>query len=459
MKKILILLLVILLGAFAWRYAEVGGDVSSAAANPAVPVWLETDSAAAIKSRLLSDFSLSFDDAVAMIRDDYPELSDSDIREFVRKHYIETKTIDGDLRVHRKSLRNLKLLNPDMNGGARYRGDQASAVRMAYADSIISYTAGRNPNGGAHRVTYRFIIDVPYDGTLAGDSLRVWMPLPFESARQKDICVHSSDPEEYVVSGLDRSVHNSIYFTKAAPVQPGDTAHFEYTASYTACGQYFSPGEIQAKMKPYDKTSPEYLRYTSFEAPHIVRLDSLARTIVGEETDPFRCSELVYDYIIRTFPWAGAREYSTISCIPEYVLREGHGDCGQVSLLYISLMRTLGIPARWESGWMLHPGEKNLHDWAEVYLNGVGWVPVDVSFGRYINSPEKAIVNFYSTGMDSWRFAANRGVCGDFFPPKKFVRSETVDFQLGEVECSRGNLFYPGWIQHLQIIKTEPVTY
>lgn len=458
MKKVLILLVVIALGAFAWRYAKMQGDAFRAAANPAAPVWLEADSAAAIKSRLLSDFSLTFDEAAAIIREDYPELSDSDIREFARKHYIETKTIDDTVRVHRKSPRNLKLLNPDMNGGARYRGDRASAARMAYADSIISYTAGRNPKGGAHRVTYRFTIDVPYNEALAGDSLRVWMPLPFESARQKDIQVLSAEPADYVISGLDRSVHNSIYFTKAAPAQPGDTAHFEYTAAYTACGQYFSPEEIKANIKPYDKTSAEYLRYTAFEAPHIVRLDSLARKIVGNETDPYRCSELVYDYIIRTFPWAGAREYSTITCIPEYVVREGHGDCGQVSLLYISLMRTLGIPARWESGWMLHPGEKNLHDWAEVYFNGVGWVPVDVSFGRYIHSPEKAIVNFYSTGMDSWRLAANRGVCGDFFPPKKFVRSETVDFQVGEVESSRGNLFYPGWNQHLQIIQTEPVT-
>ncbi len=93
MKKVLILLVVIALGAFAWRYAKMQGDAFRAAANPAAPVWLEADSAAAIKSRLLSDFSLTFDEAAAIIREDYPELSDSDIREFARKHYIETKTI------------------------------------------------------------------------------------------------------------------------------------------------------------------------------------------------------------------------------------------------------------------------------------------------------------------------------------------------------------------------------
>ena len=128
-----------------------------------------------------------------------------------------------------------------------------------------------------------------------------------------------------------------------------------------------------------------------------------------------------------------------------------------MSLLYISLMRTLGVPARWESGWMLHPGEKNLHDWAEVYFEGVGWLPVDVSFGRYTTSSDPAVQGFYSHGIDAHRFATNRGVCGALYPAKRYVRSETVDFQMGEVECSKGNLFYPGWNQTLKLIDVHPV--
>ena len=165
----------------------------------------------------------------------------------------------------------------------------------------------------------------------------------------------------------------------------------------------------------------------------------------------------MYNYIITKYPWAGAREYSSIECIPQFVLAENHGDCGQVALLYISIMRTLGVPARWESGWMLHPGQKNLHDWAEVYFEGVGWVPVDPSFGRYIGAENKATQKFYSTGMDQYRFATNIGVCGQLYPTKKYLRSETVDFQMGEVECSKGNLFYPGWKKKLEIIESKYV--
>ena len=459
MKKTITVALVIVAGAIgAYELSrhseEIQAEVSGRADDP---VWLEADSADAINRRIMSDFSLTLDEAKAMIRERHPEVTDADIDTFLARHYIEGREIDGVMRIHRKSPRNLNLLNPDYNGGVTDRGYDAAEKRLSYVDSVLDYYRGRNPKGLAHRVTYRFGIEVPYDKALEGDSIRVWMPLPLDSEqcdRQTGVIIVGTEPSEYILSG-NRSVHNTISMILPAPAE-GDTARFEYVGTYTTKGKFVSGKEIEARLKPYDKNSELYRRYTAFEAPHIVRLDSLARAIVGTETNPYRQSELVADYIMQ-FPWAGAREYSTIDCIPTYVLRERHGDCGQVSLLYISLMRSLGVPSRWESGWMLHPGEKNYHDWAETYFEGVGWVPVDVSFGRYGNTPDKDAQTFYSHGIDSHRFSTNKGVCGELYPPKKFVRSETVDFQAGEVECSRGNLFYPGWNSYFELISVEPV--
>ena len=426
--------------------------VSAAAQNP---VWLEADSAGAIKSRTLHDFSLTFEQARQEINKRYNANFDSaKIRDFANKKYIETQVIDGVERVHRKSPGNLKLLNPEMNGGWKYRGASASKARVSYVDSVLAFYDGTNGLGAAHEVTYRFVIDVPYNAALKGDSLRVWMPFPITSDRQSNVEVLSTFPAKYTVADPKKSFHSTISMIQ--PVTEGKTTHFEATVRFVNKGQYFSPEYIRRNIKPYDKNSELYKRYTAVEPPHVIYSD-LAHEIVGNVTDPYRQSELVYDYIIKRYPWAGAREYSTIPCIPQYVLDEGHGDCGQVSLLYISLMRSLGVPARWESGWMLHPGETNLHDWAEVYFEGVGWVPVDVSFGRYTPASDPRAVNFYSHGMDAHRLAANLGVSGKFDPEKKYVRSETVDAQLGEVESSKGNLFYPGWSSEMQVLDIHPV--
>ncbi len=452
MKKTIILTVTLALGALVSYILSIKSDAHPVGKEA---VWLECDSALAVENRLRADFALDMESAIAEIRKLYPEVTDVDIDSFISRRYIETRIFDGDMRVHRKSPKNIARLNPSMNGRLSGRGDRASEARISYADSVLNFYSGKNSLGGAHKVTYRFSIDVPYHPAIAGDTLRVWMPFPIESERQNGINILSAKPEEYIVSEPGQSVHRTIYFS--APVaKPGEKTHFEYTASFITSGSYTSPDYILENILPYNKNSDTYRQYTATEAPHIVRLDSLASEIAAGECNPYLLSERVYDYINKHYLWAGAREYSTIDCIPEYVIREGHGDCGQVALLYISLMRTLGIPARWESGWMLHPGEKNLHDWAEVYFEGVGWIPVDPSFGRYTNATEKATVNFYSTGIDAHRFASNRGICGNLYPEKRFIRSETVDFQLGEVETSRGNLFYPAWEQNMQLIDVEP---
>lgn len=427
-------------------------SASAMAQSENSPKWIEADSAQAIQNRLRSDFSVTLEDACGAINAKYGlNLTVDSVREYGRRHYVEIQTIDGQERVFRKSIRNLALLHPAMNGDNPPRGAEATPQQISYVDTILNAYDHGHGKGAAQRIRYKFQVDVPYNDALAGDTLRVWMPYPMQTDRQNNIRTISMSHPGTV--SATKTGHNTIFFS--APVEKGKDAHFEYIVEYDAYGQYFSPEYILENIQPYDKESALYKRYTAPEAPHIIAVGELAKQIVGDETNPYRQSELVYDYIINRYPWAGAREYSTIPCIPQYVIDEKHGDCGQVSLLYISLMRSLGVPARWESGWMLHPHELNFHDWAEVYYEGIGWVPVDVSFGRYIGAKDPRAQKFYSTGMDTWRLAANKTVCGEFSPAKKFVRSETVDAQAGEVETSRGNLFYPGWRSRLTILSTK----
>ncbi len=421
-----------------------------------LPKWVESDSVQAISQRTMSDFSLSMPEAKSALAELYPNISDDEIERYISDKYLEVKSFDSERRMHRKSPRNLKLLCPEIRGEWGGRGSDATEQDILSVDSITTTSKGNGEISNGNRITYKFVVDVPKHKFLIGDTLRVWMPLPIESQRQSNVKILSSIPQNYVRS-TGKSIHNALYFEMPVTEGGDSIIHFEYTGQYEASAQYFSPKFISEKIKPYDKESELYMQYTAFEQPHIVRLDSMAQLIVGDEKSPYVQSELVFDYIVNRYPWAGAREYSTIECIPKYVISENHGDCGQVALLYISLMRTLGVPARWESGWMLHPGQQNLHDWAEVYFEGVGWVPIDVSFGRYSGAKNIATKNFFSSGMDQYRFATNLGVCAPLYPAKKYLRSETVDFQLGEVECSKGNLFYPGWKKDLEILKVEPL--
>ncbi len=68
-----------------------------------------------------------------------------------------------------------------------------------------------------------------------------------------------------------------------------------------------------------------------------------------------------------------------------WVLKNKEGVCDEITNLFISLLRSIGIPARFVSG-MVYSNLDNKwgnHGWAEVYFPGVGWVPYDVTFGQY----------------------------------------------------------------------------
>ena len=124
------------------------------------------------------------------------------------------------------------------------------------------------------------------------------------------------------------------------------------------------------------------------------------------------------------------------------------------TFLFMSMLRYKGIPVRWQSGWMVPPDSENLHDWCEVFYNGVGWVPLDMSFNlqQSDNLNEK---EFYISGIDAYRLIVNDAISSQFIPEKKFPRSEPYDFQRGEVEWKGGNLYFNKWDYHMEVGENE----
>ena len=50
-----------------------------------------------------------------------------------------------------------------------------------------------------------------------------------------------------------------------------------------------------------------------------------------------------------------------------------------MALTFITLCRIAGIPARWESGFAVAPGDAGCHDWARFYVAPKGWMYADCS--------------------------------------------------------------------------------
>ncbi|MBO0344793.1 transglutaminase family protein [Roseibium sp. CAU 1637] len=90
-------------------------------------------------------------------------------------------------------------------------------------------------------------------------------------------------------------------------------------------------------------------------------------------------------------------------------LSAGEGVCQDHAHIFIACARSLGVPARYVSGYLLLEDDDTSeahHAWAEVYLTGIGWVGFDVSneicpTDRYIR---------LTTGLDSRSAAPIRGI-------------------------------------------------
>ena len=116
----------------------------------------------------------------------------------------------------------------------------------------------------------------------------------------------------------------------------------------------------------------------------------------------------------------------------------------------MTLCRYNGIPAGWESGWTTDRVYQGMHDWCRIYIAPYGWLPVDQSYGL-LDSQDEAVKWFYFGNIDSYRLVVNQDYGRELYPKKIFFRSETVDFQRGEVEYRGGNLYFDKWSWSYQL--------
>jgi hypothetical protein len=284
---------------------------------------------------------------------------------------------------------------------------------------------GSGPYGAPVAYEGREELSVPRDMLPSNGTLKLWVPLPIESGPQTNVTIISVEPARYVKSMTGTDADLGLAYLEI-PLGEINDPFLNVTARFSFVGHAEHFTIDPAKVKPYNTSSPEYLKYTA-PGKNIVTSPAMKKKalgIVGNETNPYLKAQKIYRYITDTLPYSHAPHLLIeAEKIPRstYVLETGIGDCGAQSQYFAALCRSLGIPARVPVGYQTILGTAGTHVWAEYYLEGYGWIPVDVTVA------EGAYWSYNATSDDRQRF---RMYFFGSLDPYRYIIQKDVDVPL-----------------------------
>ncbi|MFQ5846739.1 MAG: transglutaminase family protein [Candidatus Methylomirabilales bacterium] len=230
--------------------------------------------------------------------------------------------------------------------------------------------------GQRYRLQDRVVIrEIPAEAR----QLDVWIPFLQSDGYQRvlDVRVKANFP---LTLHYDREWGNAILYGRLSPARA-----VEVELSYWVMRAPVAAAPDSAQAQPLDGAWEPFLRYLLPE--RYVRVDDEMREralqIVGGEGNPLKRAEAIYDYVTGYMQYdAGQQSWKGST---DHALSCQLGNCNDIHALYISLCRAIQIPSRLVMGFALEaltPGQCEVcgyHCWAEAYIGGLGWIPVDAS--------------------------------------------------------------------------------
>ncbi len=407
-------------------------------------------------TRMSLDFNKTREQVFQEVCATTPSINEKQFADWEKVGALELLNIDGTNRYFSQAAANLFLINPEARSLKMKLHPEAGPKPLYHVEDVRDVIANFDKTGQQFnsprtwRVTY--VLTVKPGIVPAGEIIRAWLPFPHVGGRQKGIRLISADPPQVVMLDTNAALA-SVYLEK--PAASNQPTSFKIVFELTSAA-FYEPID-STRVQPEPANDPALAPFLGEEPPQIVFSDeikNLSPKIVGDETNPYLKARRIFEWTFQHIPWASAREYSTIECLPRYALACGHGDCGIKTMTFMTLCRFNGIPTRWETGWTTDPVE-DMHDWCEIYLAPYGWVPVDVTYGL-VDSRNEREKWFYLGNIDAARFVVNTDYAQPLYPAKTFFRSEIVDFQRGEVEWRGGNLYFNQWSWDYNVKEIPP---
>ena len=141
---------------------------------------------------------------------------------------------------------------------------------------------------------------------------------------------------------------------------------------------------------PIESLPPEFVPYTlpTENIDVTPEIYSLAQQLSTGKTDLYEVEHALAGWVRENIHYDLSSLGATSVQKSSDILAERQGVCTDLTSLFISLNRAIGVPARFVSGVAYtnletFPKSWVPHAWAEVYFPGSGWIPFDPTYGEF----------------------------------------------------------------------------
>jgi transglutaminase-like putative cysteine protease len=252
--------------------------------------------------------------------------------------------------------------------------------------------------------TLSYAVDIQVEDAFPPNSLYLWFPLPSRSASQRGPQLLNRSAEPFVENYQGTSLYQFIDLLSGSR---------RNVALSFVLDVYTVETSVKAQEIKISGDSPVTALYTlpSALVPSGSSLVSArAAAITGRERNPYAKARMIYDWLIAQ---GGIRAEALGGGALE-ALEEMKADSYRASLLYCALARAAGVPAVPVSGVLVNRlQETSRHYWAEFWIDGFGWVPLDPALGagaapgNFNLRPDHGA--YYFGSLDNQHIAFSRG--------------------------------------------------
>lgn len=392
--------------------------------------------------RLPADYPFSRGAALERVREHIPDFSAEEFARLEQDGRIDWIYCQGEKRYFRKWFETL--CKTDRAFAARTdlpHGQDSGELR----DETIRKMRARG--GLSARFRCRVRLRIRDSVFRPGMRLRVYLPIPCVCENQSEIRIECAAPSPAAIS--PENAAQRVVFWEETMVE---NHPFSVEFSYVQHARY-----VNLDHAVPDLWQPSF--HTEEVPPHILftpTICALEQELSAGAEHPLEKARRFYEFITRNVHYSYMREYFCVENISEYCARNLAGDCGVQALLFITLCRRAGIPARMQGGWSAEPASCSSHDWAQFYLAPFGWLYADPSFGgAAYRSGATARWKHYFGNLDPYRMVANTRFQAQFDMPETYWRADPYDNQAGEAETEERGLLNGEFDTTREILKYQ----